>query len=182
MEKGDHTELDMSHLLEPEQVSEFLSLMGQLQWLISLGRFDVSSTVAGLSTFRSAPREGHLERNKRVVGYVAKFKTAALRFCVSVPDYSNLSAKVENWEKLVYGNDHEEFLHNMPTPLGKIVCITEFVDANLYFDLVTGRACTGLLIFLNQTPIDWYCKKQSTVACATFGSEFVAAKRATEKA
>ncbi len=70
----------------------------------------------------------------------------------------------------------------MPTPLGKLVRITEFVDANLYFDLVTGRACTGLLIFLNQTPIDWYCKKQSTVACATFGSEFVAAKTATEKA
>jgi hypothetical protein len=117
-----------------------------------------------------------------VVGYVAKFKNAALRFRVGVPDYSNLPAKVENWEKSVYGNDHEEFPHNMPTPLGKLVRITEFVDANLYFDLVTGRACTGLLIFLNQTPIDWYCKKQSTVACATFGSEFVAAKTATEKA
>jgi hypothetical protein len=30
--------------------------------------------------------------------------------------------------------------------------------------------------------IDWYCKKQSTMACATFGSKFVAAKMATEKA
>jgi hypothetical protein len=30
--------------------------------------------------------------------------------------------------------------------------------------------------------MDWYCKKQSTVACATFSSEFVAAKTATEKA
>ena len=123
-----------------------------------------------------------MERAKRVVGYVAKFKSAALRFRVSVPDYSNLSAKVGNWKKAVYGNDHEEFPHNMLNLLGKINRITEFVDANLYFDLVTGRACAGLLIFLNQTPIDWYCKKQSTVACATFGSEFVAAKTATEKA
>ncbi len=182
LEKGDHPKLDTSPLLEPEQFSDYLSIMGQLQWLISLGRFDVSSAVTGLLTFRSAPREGHLERAKRVVGYVAKFKNAALRFRVGVPDYSNLPAKVENWEKSVYGNDHEEFPHNMPTQLGKLVRITEFVDANLYFDLVTGRACTGLLIFLNQTPIDWYCKKQSTVACATFGSEFVAAKTATEKA
>jgi hypothetical protein len=69
----------------------------------------------------------------------------------------------------------------MPDPLGKLVRITEFVDANLYFDLINGRACTGILIFLNQTPIEWYCKKQSTVATATFGSEFVAAKTATEK-
>ena len=182
LEKQDHPELDTSPLLEPEQVSEYLSLMGQLQWLISLGRFDVSSAVAALSTFRSQPREGHLERAKRVVGYVAKFKHAALQFRVCVPDYSHLSSKVEDWAKSVYGNDHEELPHNMPTPLGKIVRITEFVDANLYFDLVTGRACTGILIYLNQTPIDWYCKKQSTVACTTFGSEFVAAKTATEKA
>jgi hypothetical protein len=37
-------------------------------------------------------------------------------------------------------------------------------------------------MFLNKTPIDWNCKKQSTVATATFGSEFVAANTATEKA
>jgi hypothetical protein len=182
IEKGDHPELDDTALLGPEQVTEYLSLMGQLQWLISLGRFDVSSAVTGLSTFRSKPRIGHLKRAQRVVGYVAKFKDAALRFRVGPPDYSHLHQKVEDWEKSVYGNDHEEFPHNMPTPLGKLVRITEFVDANLYFDLVTGRACTGILIFLNQTPMDWHCKKQSTVACATFGSEFVAAKTATEKA
>jgi hypothetical protein len=66
--------------------------------------------------------------------------------------------------------------------MGKVVHITEFLDANLYFDLVTWWVCTGILIFLNQMPIDWYCKKQSTMACATFGSKFVAAKMATEKA
>ena len=70
----------------------------------------------------------------------------------------------------------------MLTPLGKIIHMTEFVDANLYFNLVPGHAYSGILIFLNQTPIEWYCKKQSTVACATFGSKFVAAKTATKKA
>ena len=141
--------MDESPLLEPEQMTEYMSLMGQLQWLISLGRFDVSSAVSGLSTFRSKPRIGHLERAKRMVGYVAKFKDAALRFRVELPNYSQLSQKTEDWEKSVYGNNHEEFPHNMPTPLGKLVKITEFVDVNLYFDLVTGRACTGILIFLN---------------------------------
>ena len=92
--------------------------MDQVQWLISLDRFDVSSAVAGLSTFQSQPHEGHLERAQRVVGYVAKFKTAALRFRVCVPDYSHLPTKVEDWGKSVYGNDHEELPHNMPTPLG----------------------------------------------------------------
>jgi hypothetical protein len=67
VEKIDHPELDDSPMLEPDQVSKYLSIMGQLQcWLISLGKFDVSSAVAGLSTF-------HSNRAKHVVGYVAKF-------------------------------------------------------------------------------------------------------------
>ena len=35
--------------------------------------------------------------------------------------------------------------------------------------------------FVNKTPVDWYSKKQATVETATFGSEFVAAKTATEQ-
>ncbi len=40
---------------------------------------------------------------------------------------------------------------------------------------------TGVLHFVNQTPVDWYSKRQSTVATATFGSEFVTAKICTEQ-
>ncbi len=47
--------------------------------------------------------------------------------------------------------------------------------------LLTGRLVTGILHFMNQTPIDWFTKKQSTVETATFGSEFVAAHTATEQ-
>ena len=32
-----------------------------------------------------------------------------------------------------------------------------------------------------QTPVDWYSKKQAIVETATYGSEFVAAKTATEQ-
>ena len=50
------------------------------------------------------------------------------------------------------------------------------MDANLYHDYVTGRASTAILHFINQTPFDWYCKRQATVETSTFGSEFVAAR------
>jgi hypothetical protein len=42
--------------------------------------------------------------------------------------------------------------------------------------MVTGRSITAILHFLNQTPMDWYSKKQATVETATFGSEFIAAR------
>jgi hypothetical protein len=34
----------------------------------------------------------------------------------------------------------------------------------------------AILHFLNQTPMDWYSKKQATVETATFGSEFISAR------
>ena len=46
---------------------------------------------------------------------------------------------------------------------------------------MTGRSVTGVLHLINQTPIDWYTKRQATVETATYGSEFVAARIATDQ-
>jgi hypothetical protein len=46
---------------------------------------------------------------------------------------------------------------------------------------ITGCSATGILHLMNFTPIDWYSKRQDTVEMATYGSEFVAARIATEQ-
>ena len=56
-----------------------------------------------------------------------------------------------------------------------------WVDANLYHDFLTGRSVTGVIHLVNQTMIDFYSKKQNTVETSTYGSEFVAARTATEQ-
>jgi hypothetical protein len=48
-------------------------------------------------------------------------------------------------------------------------------------DLTTGRSVTGILHLVNSTPVDWFCKLQGSVETATYGSEFVAARLATEQ-
>ena len=48
-------------------------------------------------------------------------------------------------------------------------------------DMLTGRSVTGILHFVNQTPFEWYAKKQSTVETATYGSEMVAARTAVKQ-
>jgi hypothetical protein len=80
----------------------------------------------------------------------------------------------------VYGNGKEDF-SGLPETRGLAVRLSTFVDANLMHCKVTGRSCKGVLHMLNQTPIDWYSKRQSTVETATYGSEFVAARQATEQ-
>ena len=71
--------------------------------------------------------------------------------------------------------------NDMPDPLGEAVATTTTMDANLNHCLATGKLLTGCLHFVNKTPVDWYSKKQATVETATYGSEFVAAKIATEQ-
>ena len=40
---------------------------------------------------------------------------------------------------------------------------------------------SGILHLLNQTPIEWWSKKQATVETATYGSEFVAGRIAVDQ-
>ena len=178
---GDHPELDDSELLDEEGTSHFQTLIGQLQWVITIGRFDVFTATMTLSRFRAAPRKGHLDRAKRIYGYLAHLPEGAIRFRIGEPDYSSLPTQEFDWTRTVYSNASERIPEDCPTPLGRYVTTTHSVDANLMHDIVTGKSVTAVLHLLNGTPIDWYSKRQSTVETATYGSEFVAARTAIDQ-
>jgi hypothetical protein len=52
LEKDDHPELDSSDLLDLEGIKIYQSLIGALQWVIQIGRFDVTTAVMTLSSLR----------------------------------------------------------------------------------------------------------------------------------
>ena len=180
LEHGDHPELDESDLLDEDGIQIYQSLIGSLQWAISLGRFDIQCAVMTMSSFRAAPRKGHMERICRIYGYLLKFKDAKIRFRTHQPDYSDVKSVKQDWES-IYGEVQEHLPVNAPRPLGKPVTLTHYVDANLMHDILTGRSVTVCLHFMNATPIDWYSKKMATVEMATYGAEFVAARTCVEQ-
>ena len=178
---NDHPELDETELLDEDGIHHYQSLIGVLQWTISLGRFDIATAVMTMSGYRTAPRRGHLDRLKRICGYLAKMKHGFIRFRTERPDYTSLTHREFDWARTVYGNVREELPKDSPEPLGKPVVLTSYVDANLHHDMVTGRSVTAVMHFVNQTPLEWFSKKQPTVETATYGSEFVAAKTAVQQ-
>ena len=105
----------------------------------------------------------------------------ATRFCRGLLDYADVQVPNYNWMYTVYRNVQEEISDRHPTPLRKEVIITSYVDANLYHDITMGWSMMGILHFLNSTPIDWFSKCQATVETATYGSEFVAGRIATDQ-
>ena len=181
LEKNDQPELNDTELLTGESIQHYLTMIVQLQWLVTLGRFDIDAQVNTMSRFRSAPRKGHLERLQRIYGYVLKTKHYSTRYRTKEPDFSYLPNMKHDWSYTVYGNVQEIIPNNCPKHLSKSVTTTTTLDANLLHCLVTGASLTACLHFCNQTPTDWYSKKEATVETATYGSEFVAAKTATEQ-
>ena len=71
LQKGDHPELDTTLFLDEEGKEIYRFLIGCGQWNIS--RFDTQSVIMSMSQYFSAPREGHLERVKRIYEYLSIF-------------------------------------------------------------------------------------------------------------
>jgi hypothetical protein len=97
-------------------------MIGAMQWAVSLGRLDITTAVMTMSGYQVAPRQGHLDRCKRIYGYLLKMRHSQIRINTAEPDF-----------------------------------------------------------LINKTLFDWYSKKQATVETATYGSEFMAARHATEQ-
>jgi hypothetical protein len=60
---------------------------------------------------------------------------AKIRVRTDESDYSGLPNFKFDWSRTVYGALEEVISNGIPTPLGKYVTLTHFVDANLMHDL-----------------------------------------------
>ena len=100
-------------------------------------------------------------------------------FDSSQPPISDKLFKKHDWYDF-YGNISEAIPSDMPEPRGNDVTISCFVDANHAGDTSNRRSHTGILIFVNRSPIHWFSKQQSTVEASTFGAEFNAMKTSVE--
>jgi hypothetical protein len=117
--KRDHPKIDDFEFLEEEGIQKYQSLIGQLQWAISLGIFNIAVVIMTMmSAFRSAPRNGNLDGVKRIYGYLSKMRYTAIQICTEEPHSSDIPRMEYNWEFSVYRGAKEELLEDVPEPLG----------------------------------------------------------------
>ena len=115
-------------------------LLDSKVWFSVLGRFDIAIHTMTMLRFRQQPRIGHLERLKKIIGYLANFPHGSQRFRHNEPDYSNLPQREYDWQRTVYAGSEEEIPHDIPRLKGKHVTTSTYVDDNLHCDQVTARA------------------------------------------
>ena len=149
-----HPELDVSPELGPKGINKFQELLGMLQWIVELGRLDILFEVTALSRFMVNPREGHIDQAYRIMAYL---KSKDNRWLIMDPTYVDINYKrfkEAEWSAF-YPDAVKEIDPEDPTPLGKPVRMTCFVDADHAGDKITRRSYTGVIILLNNAPISW---------------------------
>ena len=145
LDKNDHPELDTSEILEGDMAAKYLTMVDQLQWL-------VTAQVATMSRFRAASRQGHMDRLKRIYSYAIRTKDYEIRFRTEQPDYSFLPDQDFDWTYSVDGNVQEILPDDMPDPLGEAVTTTTTMDANLNHCFATGKSLTGCTLCIHGMP------------------------------
>ncbi|KAI2489324.1 Reverse transcriptase (RNA-dependent DNA polymerase) [Fragilaria crotonensis] len=144
----------MSDECDDDEAARFSQLIGVLRWAVELGRIDMYTEVALLSQHLALPRVGHLEAVYHIFAYLSKHEKSSIIFDPTDPLPHTITTAKPDWTP--FYSDAEELLPpKMPEPLGHPVNIYTFVDANHAGNVVTRRSHTGILLFVQNSPILW---------------------------
>ena len=170
-------ELDVTEELGHDDVTFYQELIGVLRWATEIGRVDILLEVALLSQYSASPREGHLDQVLHIFAFLRRHSKLTLYLSPEMPlmDFGEFRTQKDDFSEL-YRDAEEQMPHAMPTPRGRSLVMTAFVDASHGANKVTRRSHTGYVIFINRAPIIWYSKRQQTVETSTFSAEFIALK------
>jgi hypothetical protein len=95
LEKGDHPEANSSNLLDAKGIQMYQSMIGALQWMITIGQLDITTAVMTISGFRVAGV-------KQIYRYLSKMRHSASRVHTDDPDYPDLPEMEHDWSRSVY--------------------------------------------------------------------------------
>ena len=150
---NDHPELDTSTQLDEEGKTKFQSIMGVYQQISIAGRLYVCFAAASLSCFAADPKEGHLKRAIKILGYRKKYPSRGYLINPKDPeieaDYDEVTPDFRNQ----YADFKEDVDLHLPEFRLKDLLITIYADANHGHDRITGKSITGILVLVGSTPV-----------------------------
>ena len=83
-----HPETDDSPFLSDEESGKYRSITGSLNWIITLGRFDIHYATSAMSRFNMKARVGHMAAAKRILAYLKAYAKGRILFDTSYPNHS----------------------------------------------------------------------------------------------
>ena len=180
-------ELDDTAYCNEDLVTFYQNLIGILRWSCELGRVDILFETQILSQYMARPRLGHLEQAIHMFKYLEEHRRTWMVMdpCHFEVVWTPIKGEVSPEERArvmrtLYPDATLNTPPRAPEPRGRIVYISMFVDSDHASNKITRRSHTGIIIYVNMSPVIWYSKRQNSVESSTFSSEFVALKIGVE--
>ena len=112
-----------------------------------------------------------------ILVYLDKYYRKTIIIDPMIPKVDTLMEIETNWLQNIYGKyNQEEIPVNTLEPLGKLMSVNVFIGESNTGDKLNYQSHTGIIIYVNNTPIDWFSKIKNTVETSTFGAELIAAR------
>ena len=120
-----------------------------------------------MSSYTAMPREGHLDHVIYMFSYLKTHHNSRLVLDPTYPEINIEQFKRHNRKKF-YGDVKEIILLNAPKFLGKKFLIRSYVDADFAGDNLTRQPRSRFIVMLNNAPLYWFSKKQSSMETSSF--------------
>jgi hypothetical protein len=116
---------------------------------------DIAYATNCMARFSVAPWEGHIFTMDRLFGYLHKFLDTEILVDPTTMDNSAFDKKKQSYDTWLefYPDAEEDMPYDQPEPGTKKAQITVFVDADHAHDVLTRRSVTGIVLFINNTPV-----------------------------
>ena len=82
-----------------------------------------------MARFGMAPREGHLNATKRILGYLRAYPKISICYDARLPDFTAYKTTTYDWFRS-YPEAAEALPHNMPEPRGELVKLWGYLNAS----------------------------------------------------
>ena len=152
LQNGYKPELNCIVELKSDGLQWYQEMVGQLRWAIKIGHCDLLLEVSHMYWYLASTREGHLGQVLHIMGYVKCNPKFRLLFDSGYPRVNEKWFIKYDWFDF-YRDAKEDIPPNMPEARGLDVILTCFVDANHAGNVSDRRIQTGILIFINNSPI-----------------------------
>ena len=97
-------ELDVIPVLNSNQASCYMSLIGVLRWMVELGRVEICLELSEMSSSMAMPREGHIENLFHMFSHLKKYHNTELVLDPSDPDLDYSLFKHKYWTSGEFGH------------------------------------------------------------------------------
>jgi hypothetical protein len=142
-----------------DQITQYQPKIYALQWIVTVGHFNINTAAMTMSEFHMSSRVAHLNSSNYTYRYLLVMKHASIRVRTEEPDSHDLSDNVHDLTYFAYIKVEKLLPIDAPDPLGDHVMLLHYIDADLLHEIAMGRSTTGIIHLNNMICMDWYPKK-----------------------